>query len=226
MSGIEKVYAMVLRGKAKSVELAVKEALAEGCNPEKILNQGMIEAMDEVGRQFKEGKIFVPEMLVAARAMKKGVEILKPCLVAGSTGAAGKAIIGTVAGDLHDIGKNLVAMMLESAGFEVLDLGSGRFQRKICKGSGAESGRCPCVLFGAAHDDDAGAERYGFLSEPLSVPEKYKNYGRRRSGDADLRRGDWGGRLYRKCRRLRTACQRADERAVNGRALVWIKQYS
>ena len=98
MSGIEKVYAMVLRGKAKSVELAVKEALAEGCNPEKILNQGMIEAMDEVGRQFKEGKIFVPEMLVAARAMKKGVEILK-LVVAGSTGAAGKAIIGTVAGD-------------------------------------------------------------------------------------------------------------------------------
>ena len=133
MSGIEKVYAMVLRGKAKSVELAVKEALAEGCNPEKILNQGMIAAMDEVGRQFKEGKIFVPEMLVAARAMKKGVEILKPCLVAGSTGAAGKAIIGTVAGDLHDIGKNLVAMMLESAGFEVLDLGVDVSREKFAK---------------------------------------------------------------------------------------------
>lgn len=79
--------------------------------------------MDEVGAKFKSGEIFVPEMLVAARAMKKGVEVLKPHLATGVAGAAGKIIIGTVAGDLHDIGKNLVAMMMESAGFEVVDLG-------------------------------------------------------------------------------------------------------
>ena len=83
----------------------------------------MIDAMGVVGERFKNNEIFVPEMLVAARAMKKGVEVLKPHLASGSAGAAGKVIIGTVAGDLHDIGKNLVAMMIESAGFEVIDLG-------------------------------------------------------------------------------------------------------
>ena len=83
----------------------------------------VIAAMDSVGAKFKAGEIFVPEMLVAARAMKKGVDVLKPHLASGEANAAGKIIIGTVAGDLHDIGKNLVAMMMESAGFEVIDLG-------------------------------------------------------------------------------------------------------
>ena len=123
MAGIEEVYALVEKGKAKVIAGAVQEALDAGCNPEDILNQGMIKAMDAVGEKFKNGEIFVPEMLVAARAMKKGVEVLKPHLATGAVGAAGKVIIGTVAGDLHDIGKNLVSMMLESAGFEVIDLG-------------------------------------------------------------------------------------------------------
>ena len=83
----------------------------------------MISAMDVVGENFKNGVIFVPEMLIAAKAMKLGVETLKPHLASGAAGALGKVIIGTVAGDLHDIGKNLVAMMIESAGFEVIDLG-------------------------------------------------------------------------------------------------------
>ncbi len=83
----------------------------------------MIDAMGVVGERFKNNEIFVPEMLVAAKAMKKGVEVLKPHLASDATGAMGKLIIATVAGDLHDIGKNLVAMMLESAGFEVIDLG-------------------------------------------------------------------------------------------------------
>ena len=123
MAGIEEVYALVEKGKAKVIAGAVQEALDAGCNPEDILNQGMIKAMDAVGEKFKNGEIFLPEMLVAARAMKKGVEVLKPHLATGAAGAAGKVIIGTVAGDLHDIGKNLVSMMLESAGFEVIDLG-------------------------------------------------------------------------------------------------------
>ena len=123
MAGIEEVYALVEKGKAKVIAGAVQEALDAGCNPEDILNQGIIKAMDAVGEKFKNGEIFVPEMLVAARAMKKGVEVLKPHLATGAAGAAGKVIIGTVAGDLHDIGKNLVSMMLESAGFEVIDLG-------------------------------------------------------------------------------------------------------
>jgi len=119
---IEKVYDLVSRGKAKLTPAAVAEALEAGFRAEEILNK-MIGAMDEVGEKFKNGEIFVPEMLIAAKAMKKGVEVLKPHLASGAAGALGKVVIGTVAGDLHDIGKNRVAMMIESAGFEVIDLG-------------------------------------------------------------------------------------------------------
>lgn len=116
------VFDLVVRGKAKLVANAVQTALDEGADPNTLLAD-MISAMDEVGVKFKNNEIFVPEMLVSARAMKKGVEALKPFLATGAAGALGKVIIGTVAGDLHDIGKNLVAMMIESAGFEVVDLG-------------------------------------------------------------------------------------------------------
>ena len=123
MSKIQEVAEAVEKGKAKLVGGLVQEALDEGCDPVEILNQGMIDAMGVVGEKFKNNEIFVPEMLVAARAMKKGVEVLKPHLASGGTASAGKMILGTVAGDLHDIGKNLVGMMIESAGFEVIDLG-------------------------------------------------------------------------------------------------------
>lgn len=123
MSKIDEVAALVEKGKAKQIGAAVQAALDDGCDPTEILNKGMIDAMGVVGEKFKRNEIFVPEMLVAARAMKKGVEVLKPLLAGDNTVSAGKLIIGTVAGDLHDIGKNLVAMMLESAGFEVIDLG-------------------------------------------------------------------------------------------------------
>ena len=119
---IETVNDLVIRGKAKLVPAAVQEALDEGCDATALLDT-MIAAMDVVGENFKNGDIFVPEMLISAKAMKKGVEVLKPHLSSGATGALGKVIIGTVAGDLHDIGKNLVAMMIESAGFEIIDLG-------------------------------------------------------------------------------------------------------
>lgn len=120
---IEEVKALVVGGRAKKVAKAVEAALEAGCDPQEILNEGMVNAMSEVGEQFSKNEIFVSEMLVAARAMKKGVEVLQPHLGAGSTGALGKVIIATVKNDLHDIGKNLVAMMIESAGFEVIDLG-------------------------------------------------------------------------------------------------------
>ena len=119
---LENVKDLVTRGKAKLITAAVTEAVEEGCAPEDVLNT-MIGAMDVVGEKFKNGEIFVPEMLIAAKAMKKGVEVLKPHLASGAAGALGKVVIGTVAGDLHDIGKTLVAMMIESAGFEVVDLG-------------------------------------------------------------------------------------------------------
>ena len=123
MSKIQEIAAAVEAGKAKIVGGLVEEAIKEGCDATEILNVGMIDAMGVVGDKFKKNEIFVPEMLVAARAMKKGVDVLKPYLAGDSAASNGKYIIGTVAGDLHDIGKNLVAMMIESAGFEIIDLG-------------------------------------------------------------------------------------------------------
>ena len=120
--GVSDVAALVEKGKAKKVAAEVQAALDQGCEPMDILN-GMIDAMANVGEKFKNGEIFVPEMLVAARAMKKGVEVLKPHLGDDSGTSQGKLILATVSGDLHDIGKNLVGMMIESAGFEVIDLG-------------------------------------------------------------------------------------------------------
>lgn len=120
---IEQVAELVEKGRSKKVGAAVQAALDAGCDPSEILNKGMIDAMGVVGEKFKNNEIFVPEMLVAAKAMKAGVEVLKPHLASGATGALGKVIILTVAGDLHDIGKNLVAMMIESAGFTVIDMG-------------------------------------------------------------------------------------------------------
>ncbi|NLB28737.1 MAG: cobalamin-binding protein [Clostridiales bacterium] len=123
MSKIQEVAAAVEAGKVKLIEGVVQEAIDAGCDPNEILNDGMIGAMSVVGAKFQANEIFVPEMLVAAKTMKKGVEVLKPHLAGDSVGKNGKYIIGTVAGDLHDIGKNLVALMIESAGFEIIDLG-------------------------------------------------------------------------------------------------------
>lgn len=133
MSKIQEIAELVEKGKYKIIEPVVQEALDEGCDPNEILNIGMIGAMDTVGEKFKRDEIFVSEMLIAAKAMKAGVEVLKPYLGSDATGAMGKLIIATVAGDLHDIGKNLVAMMIESAGFEVIDLGIDVSNEKIIR---------------------------------------------------------------------------------------------
>ena len=114
----------VIEGNAPGAQNLVKQALSEKMPPEKILNEGLISAMAEVGRLFEAGEYFVPEMLVAARAMKGGLGLLRPALAAANVQAIGKVVIGTVQGDLHDIGKNLFAIMLEGAGFEIIDLGS------------------------------------------------------------------------------------------------------
>ena len=145
---LNKVHDLVIRGKARLITGAVAEALENGCAPEDILST-MICAMDVVGDRFQNGEIFVPEMLIAAKAMKKGVEELKPHLAAGAAGALGKVVIGTVAGDLHDIGKNLVAMMIESAGFEIIDLGVdvpvGKFV-SAAAGEGVKIVACSALL--------------------------------------------------------------------------------
>ena len=122
MATLQDVADIIISGKAKKTPGVVQEALDAGCAPAEILNT-MIDAMSVVGDRFSRNEIFVPEMLVAAKAMKKGVDVLKPLLSDGGVGSMGKMIMGTVAGDLHDIGKNLVIMMIESAGFEVIDLG-------------------------------------------------------------------------------------------------------
>jgi 5-methyltetrahydrofolate--homocysteine methyltransferase len=120
---IKQIFDNVIEGAAPGVEAGVKQALAEGIGADVILKEALIAAMDEVGARYEEGDIFVPEMLVAARAMQAGLALLKPHLVGADSESAGKVAIGTVKGDLHDIGKNLVAMMLEGAGFEIIDLG-------------------------------------------------------------------------------------------------------
>lgn len=119
----EVIYQGVLDGNQELVRIKVKETIEIGLGPEQILQQGLILPMTEVGLRFEKGTFFVPEMLIAARAMQAGLEILKPLLVEADVPPAGKIIIGTVEGDLHDIGKNLVSMMLEGAGFEINDLG-------------------------------------------------------------------------------------------------------
>jgi 5-methyltetrahydrofolate--homocysteine methyltransferase len=120
----QEIYNAVIEGNAPGAQAAVQAALAEGLEPSSLLNEGMIAAMKEVGRRFEEGDYFVPEMLIAARAMQSGLALLKPYLKDADIKPAGKVAIGTVKGDLHDIGKNLVGMMLEGGGFEVVDLGT------------------------------------------------------------------------------------------------------
>ena len=120
---IQKIFDAVREGDFQGVKVNVEAGLEAGIDPSAILNEGMIAAMRDVGRCFEEGEFYVPEMLIAARAMQNGMAILKPHLQKGDVKPSGKVVIGTVKGDLHDIGKNLVALMLEGDGFEIKDLG-------------------------------------------------------------------------------------------------------
>jgi len=123
MSLLEQIKDVTIAGNAdKAVELA-NRAVAEGIAPGDIIQDGFIAAMAVVGEKFKKNEIFVPEMLIAARAMQAGLKVIKPLVVSGEVKTLGKVVLGTVKGDLHDIGKNLVGMMLEGAGMEVIDLG-------------------------------------------------------------------------------------------------------
>jgi 5-methyltetrahydrofolate--homocysteine methyltransferase len=124
MGNLEKLHAAVVEGDWKAAAAATREALDSGAGPVVIVNQSLVPAMDEVGRRFDCEEYFVPEMLLSARAMKASMEILRPLLAAAGAEPVGRVVIGTVKGDLHDIGKNLVAAMLEGGGFEVIDLGA------------------------------------------------------------------------------------------------------
>lgn len=120
---LDNLYEGILDGEMAVTPDNVQAALDANIAPNVILNEGMIEAMAEVGQLFEDGDYFVPEMLIAARAMQAGLGVLKPHLVASGVDPVGRVVIGTVQGDMHDIGKNLVTMMMEGAGFEVVDLG-------------------------------------------------------------------------------------------------------
>lgn len=123
MSILEDISAALQQGRAPKVKEMVQQALDQGEDPKAVLEQGLLAGMSVVGEKFKNNEVFVPEVLIAARAMNAGVTILKPYLVQAGVESKGKAVIGTVKGDLHDIGKNLVKMMLEGKGLTVIDLG-------------------------------------------------------------------------------------------------------
>ena len=123
MADLKKLHDAILNGNVKSALAVTRQAIAENCNPGEIINGTMIPAMQEVGRLYEQEEYFIPEMLLSARAMKGALELLRPLLANSGVEPTGRVVIGTVAGDLHDIGKNLVISMLEGAGFEVTDLG-------------------------------------------------------------------------------------------------------
>lgn len=123
MGVIQEISELLQKGRAKQVKTLVEQALDEGIEPKEILNEGLLAGMMIIGAKFKNNEVFVPEVLVAARAMNAGIVILEPKLIEVGIEPVGKAVIGTVKGDLHDIGKNLVTMMLKGAGFEIYDIG-------------------------------------------------------------------------------------------------------
>lgn len=132
-------------GKAKIVKELVQQAIDEGISAEVILNEGLMAGMNIVGEKFKNNEVFVPEVLVAARAMNQGAALLKPLLAAEGVSATGKVCIGTVHGDLHDIGKNIVKMMLEGKGFEVIDLGTDVTAETFVKTAAEENCQIICL---------------------------------------------------------------------------------
>lgn len=124
MADLESLYEAILKGKLDVAKAVTTEAIAENVDPQLIINEYMSRAMEDIGKRFEEGKAFVPELLMAARAMKGTLDLLKPLMKGAASHRLGKVVIGTVKGDLHDIGKNLVASMLEGCGFEVINLGT------------------------------------------------------------------------------------------------------
>lgn len=123
MINLNELYEAILGGKLEQAQAVTQQAIAEGIEPQSIINDYMVKGMEEIGARFEAGKAFVPNLLMSARAMKGCLELLKPLLKGDSSTSAGRVVIGTVKGDLHDIGKNLVASMLEGCGFEVINLG-------------------------------------------------------------------------------------------------------
>jgi 5-methyltetrahydrofolate--homocysteine methyltransferase len=145
MADLQKLHDAIINGDAKSSAAVAKEALAEGHEPLAIVTNYMVPAMDEVGRRFECEDFFVPELLLAARAMKAALEPIRPLLAAQGAEPTGRVVIGTVKGDLHDIGKNLVASMLEGGGFDVIDLGADVAPEKFVEAAKARNAHIVCL---------------------------------------------------------------------------------
>ncbi len=139
MSVLEQIAENLMKGKANDVKELVEQALNEGTPPGSVLTDGLLSGMGVIGERFKNNEVYVPEVLIAARAMKAGMEVLQPHLASAGVEPVGTAVVGTVKGDLHDIGKNLVCMMLEGAGFKVVDIGIDVAPEKFVEAA-AESG--------------------------------------------------------------------------------------
>ena len=131
MAILEDLAAEVIKGDAEAAKTLTEEAISQNFSAEDILNLGLVAGMNVISEQFKNNEIFIPEVLVAARAMKAGMQIIRPLLAEANVKSLGKVVIGTVGGDLHDIGKNIVAMLLEGAGFEIVDLGADVTKEKF-----------------------------------------------------------------------------------------------
>ena len=173
MVGLSEISENLQKGKAKIVKELVTQAIAEGMDPEQILNEGLLAGMNVVGEKFKNNEVYVPEVLVAARAMNMGAEVLKPHLAASGVVARGKVCIGTVAGDLHDIGKNLVKMMMEGKGLEVVDLGTDVSPETFV--NTAESEGCQVICCSALLTTTMGAmEEVVKLAKERGIRDKVK----------------------------------------------------
>ena len=186
----------ILNGDASAAASAANVALAAGVSPVDVIADGISPAMAEVGQLFEEGEYFVPELLIAARATKEVFAILRPLLAETGAKSAGRVLLGTVEGDLHDIGKNLVGAMLEGAGFEVVDLGvdipRAAVRRGRSGGPAADRGD-----LGASHDHDAGDEDHARGPRRGRAAVQRQGHGRRRARHPAIRRLDRGRRLRR-----------------------------
>ena len=155
MSTLAQISEMLQKGKAKDVKVLVQQAIDEGIPAKQILEEGLLSGMSIIGGKFKNNEVFVPEVLVAARAMNMGASLLKPLLAEEGNAASGKVVLGTVKGDLHDIGKNLVRMMMEGKGLEVIDIGTDCPPEKYVETAKAEG--CQIVACSALLTTTMGA---------------------------------------------------------------------
>ena len=199
MAIIQEISEYLQKGRAKNVKALVQQALDEGMDPKQILNEGLLDGMMIIGGKFKRNEIFVPEVLVAARALNAGLNILEPKLVEVGNEPVGRAVVGTVRGDLHDIGKNLVVMMLKGAGFEICDMGVDVAPEAFI--DKAEEIHADVICMSAlltttmTNMEDVITE----LKKPQSAGQIHR-YGWRSPGKRQLRAADRRGLLYAGCR--------------------------